>query len=198
MTTFRTGLNFSKTINLRGHMPRFTLKMNIFPSISLETHKCVIKQSEQGSFFLRWLIWESHALVYFWNWRFSNLSPKKPHKCVLKPSEQGLFFWDNWFEGHMPFRFTLKMNVFPSIFLENPQMCDETIRTGLMFCKMIDLGAKCLGLIEKWMFSHLSPWKPHKCVLKPSEQAQFSQTINIWGVTCLGLLWNWMFSHLSS
>ena len=28
---------FSKMINLRGHMPRFTLKMHIFPSISLET-----------------------------------------------------------------------------------------------------------------------------------------------------------------
>ena len=27
---------FSKMINLRGHMPRYTLKMNVFPSISLE------------------------------------------------------------------------------------------------------------------------------------------------------------------
>ena len=27
---------FFNTINLRGHMPRFTLKMNVFPSISLE------------------------------------------------------------------------------------------------------------------------------------------------------------------
>ena len=30
-------VHFSKTINLRGHIPRFTLKMNVFPSISLET-----------------------------------------------------------------------------------------------------------------------------------------------------------------
>ena len=29
--------SFSKTIDLRGHLPRFTLKMNVFPSISLET-----------------------------------------------------------------------------------------------------------------------------------------------------------------
>ena len=29
--------HFSKMIDLRGHMPRFTLKMNVFPSISLET-----------------------------------------------------------------------------------------------------------------------------------------------------------------
>ena len=27
----------SKTVDLRGHMPRFTLKMNVFPSISLQT-----------------------------------------------------------------------------------------------------------------------------------------------------------------
>ena len=30
-------VHFSEMIDLRGHMPRFTLKMNIFPSISLET-----------------------------------------------------------------------------------------------------------------------------------------------------------------
>ena len=30
-------LFFSETIDLRGHMPRFTLKMNVFWSISLET-----------------------------------------------------------------------------------------------------------------------------------------------------------------
>ena len=35
--TLRTGLDFSETIDLRGDMPRFTLKMNIFPSIFLET-----------------------------------------------------------------------------------------------------------------------------------------------------------------
>ena len=45
----------------RGHMPRFTLKMNVFPSISLErahfSHKCrfdecfPIYPSEQGLFF---------------------------------------------------------------------------------------------------------------------------------------------------
>ena len=40
--TLRTGLIFPKMINLRGHMPRFTLKMNISASISLETlYMCV-------------------------------------------------------------------------------------------------------------------------------------------------------------
>ena len=29
--TIRTGLDFLKMINLKGHMPRFTLKMNVVP-----------------------------------------------------------------------------------------------------------------------------------------------------------------------
>ena len=41
---------FSETIDLRGHMPRFSLKMNVFPSIyPQKPHKCVLKPS--GSFF---------------------------------------------------------------------------------------------------------------------------------------------------
>ena len=35
--SLRTGIDFSDTIDLRHHMPRFTLKINIFPYISLET-----------------------------------------------------------------------------------------------------------------------------------------------------------------
>ena len=39
---------------------------------------------------------------------------------------------------------------------------------------MINLRGHMPRLVEKWMFSHLSPWKPHKCVLKPSQQGSFS------------------------
>ena len=65
---------------------------------------------------------------------FSHLSPWKHHKCVLKPSEQGSFFQDNQLRGHMP-SFTLKVNVFPSISLELPEMCVETIRTEFIFMR---------------------------------------------------------------
>ena len=71
------GSFFSETIDLRGHMPRFTLKMNILPS------------------------------------------PEKPHKCVLKPQNSVRFSETIDLRGHMP-RFTLQMNVFPSISLETP------------------------------------------------------------------------------
>ena len=33
----------------------------------------------------------------------------------------------------------------------------------------------------KIKFSHLSPEKPHKCVLKPSEQCLFSKTLDLRG-----------------
>ena len=37
------------------------------------------------------------------------------------------------------------------------------------------------------MFSHLSSWKPHKCVLNPIEKGSFFKMINL-RVTCLGSL----------
>ena len=43
--------HFSKMINLRGHMPMFTLKMNVFHLSPWKPHKCVFKPSEQGLFF---------------------------------------------------------------------------------------------------------------------------------------------------
>ena len=45
--------HFSKTINLRGHMPRFTVKMNVFPSISLETPKMCVQTLTTGLNFPR-------------------------------------------------------------------------------------------------------------------------------------------------
>ena len=63
--TLQNRAQFSKTIDLIQHevyltndMPRFTSKMNIFPSIFLETPcTCVLIPSEQGSFFQDQLIW---------------------------------------------------------------------------------------------------------------------------------------------
>ena len=55
---------FSKMIDLRDHMPRFTLKLNMFFHLShWKPHKCVLKPSEQGSFF--WDDWfEGHMLRF--------------------------------------------------------------------------------------------------------------------------------------
>ena len=44
-------------------MPRFTLKINVFSSISLETHKYVLKPSEQALFYQDDQFEGSHAKV---------------------------------------------------------------------------------------------------------------------------------------
>ena len=110
----------SKTIDLRGHMPRFTLKMSIFPPIWLQSPEMCVQTIGTGFVFTRWSIWGVTCLSLHEIFMFSHLCPWKHHKCVLKPSEQSLFFQDDQFEGcHIP-RFTLKMNIFPSIPLETP------------------------------------------------------------------------------
>ena len=60
----------------------------------------------------------------------------------------------------------------------------------------IYIGVTCPGLLKKWTFSHLSPEKPHKCVLRPSKKVLIFPRQSIWGVSCLGLLKKCMFSHL--
>ena len=104
------GIVFSKTIDLRGHMPRFTLKNEHFPIYLLRTLKNVCWNPHNMDCFLRQdLIWGVTCLGLLQKWMFSHLSPEKPHKCVI-------------------FGVSLK----------------------------------------KFTFSHLCPWKHYKCVLKPS------------------------------
>ena len=47
---------FSKMINLRGHMPRFTLKINVMLSNSLETPKMFVETLRTVIIFQGWLI----------------------------------------------------------------------------------------------------------------------------------------------
>ena len=107
---------FSDMIDLRGNMPRFTLKMNVFHLSPEKPHKCVMKPIRIVLIFLRQSFWEVTCLDLLWKMNmFSHLYPRRHYKCVLKPSEQGSCFprWSIWVV-HMP-RFTLKLNVFPSI-----------------------------------------------------------------------------------
>ena len=95
-------------------MPKFTLIMNIFTSISLRhPNKYVLKHSEHGLIFLRQSILGVTCLDLVEKRTFSHLSPEKSHKCVLTPPEQGSFSEMIDLRSHMP-RFTLKMNIFTS------------------------------------------------------------------------------------
>ena len=90
---------FSEMIDLRGRMPRFTWKMNVLPSISLEMPGMCVGSIRTGLIFPRQLIWGVTCLGLLKKCPFFHLSPSKCHKCVLKPSAQGLFLWDDQFEG---------------------------------------------------------------------------------------------------
>ena len=147
---------FSEMIDLRGHMLRFTWKMNIFPSISLEMPEMCVEILSRGLVFLRWSIWGVTCLGLLKELTFSHLSPEQPHKCMLKPSEQGLFFQDNQFEGSHAWVYS-KNDIFPCISLETPEMCVETLSTGLVFLRQSIWGVTCLGFLEKLTFCHLSP-----------------------------------------
>ena len=128
----QNGACFSKMFDLRGHMPRFTWKMNIFPSISLDMPEMCVVTIKKGFVFPRQSIWVVTWLGLLRKWMFSHLSPQKPHKCVLKPSEQVSFFQDNDLRCHMP-RLSWKMNIFPSICLELHKLVLELSEQGLFF-----------------------------------------------------------------
>ena len=71
-------------------------------------------------------------------------------------------------------RLTLKMNIFPSISLERPEMWVGTIRTELGFSEMIDLRGHMPRFTPKMnVFPSISLEACHKCVLKPSAQGSF-------------------------
>ena len=147
---------FSEMIDLRGHMPRFTQKMNIFPSISFEMPEMCVGTIRTGLIFLRWSIWGVTCLGLLEKWMFSIYLLRNAINVCWNPQHRACFSETINLRGHMP-RFTWKMNVFPSISLESPEMCVETIRTGLVFLRWSIWGVTCLCLLKKWMFSHLSP-----------------------------------------
>ena len=51
--TLRTGLHFSETIDMRGHMLRFTLKLNVFQFIFRETSRMCVETLRIELHFLR-------------------------------------------------------------------------------------------------------------------------------------------------
>ena len=114
--------HFSEMINLRGHMSRFALKMNMFSYLSsLQPHKCVLKLSERGSVFLRWLIWGVTYLGFLEKWTcFLIYLLRNPINVCWNPQNRACFSEVINLRGHMPIGLLWKINVFPSISLETP------------------------------------------------------------------------------
>ena len=129
-----------------------------------------------GLVFPRWLIWGVTRLGLVEKWTVFHLSSLETPEMCIETVRTGFVFTRQLFWGVTWLGLLWKMNVFPSISLESPEMSVETVRTGFIFLKMIDFGGSHGQVyLKNWTFSHPSPWKLHKCVLKPSEQGLFFQ-----------------------
>ena len=109
-------------------------------------HKCELKPSEHGSFFQDNQFEGSHAYVYSKIECFPIYLLGNPINVCWNPQNRTHFSETINLRGHMP-RFTLKMNISPSISLETPLMCGETLRTWLVFLRWSIWGVTCLGLL---------------------------------------------------
>ena len=107
--------HFSKTIDLRGHMRSFTLKLNVFPSIS-ESPEMWVETIRTGLVFPRQSIWGVTYLGLLKNEHFSMYLLRNARNVCCNHQERVCFSETIDLRGHMT-RFTLKMNVFPSICL---------------------------------------------------------------------------------
>ena len=186
---------FSETIDLRGHMPWFTWKWMFSHPSPEKPHKCVLKPSEQGSFFLDNWFEGLHASVYWKNAHFPiNLLWNTINVC-WNPQHRACFSETINLRGHMP-QFTLKMNVFPSLSLEMSEICVVTIRTGLIFLRQSIWGVTCLGLLENACFPIYLFRIIRNVCWNHQNRACFSERIDLRG-DMPRFTWKWMFSHPS-
>ena len=162
--------HFSKTINLRGHMPRFTQKWMFSHLSPWKLHKWLLEPSEQGSFhFSKMINLKGHMPRFTLKMMFSH---GIPNVCLNPENSSFLQRWLIW-DGHMP-RFTQKW-MFSHLSPWKPHKCvfKPWEQGSFHFSKTINLRGHMPRITQKWMFSHLSPWKPQKCVFKPWEQGSF-------------------------
>ena len=146
-----------------------------------------VENLRTGLNFLGQLIWGvTLGLLRKWTFPISLLG--NPRNVYWNPQNKGLFFWDISIWGVTCLGLLKKWIVLPSISLKPPLMCVETLRTGLNFPRQSIWGVTCLGFL--WKHEHFPislPWKPHKCVLKPTEQGLFFRDYRFEG-SHLGLL----------
>ena len=110
---------FSKTIDLRGHIPRFSWKMNIFPHMSLETLEMCVETLRTGLLFLRRSICGVTYQGLVENECFPTYVLGNPINVCWNPQKRAHFSEMIDLRGHIP-RFSWKMNIFPHMSLGNP------------------------------------------------------------------------------
>ena len=173
---------FSKLIDLRGHMARFTLKMNVFPSISLEMPEmCVETIRNRVHFSMIQSIWGVTWLGLLWKINvFPSISFGNPINVCWNPQNRACFSKMINLIGHMP-RFTPKNEHFPMYLL---QKCHKYVlklsEQGSCFPSWSIWGVTWLGLLENGFPIYLLRNARNVCC-NHQERVHFSNTINLRG-----------------
>ena len=131
--TLRTGLVFLRMIDLRGHMPRFTIKMNVLPSISLRNTINMCWNPQNRACFSEMFNLRGHMPRFTLKRNiFPSISWETPSLYVETLRTVLIFLiWSIW-QDHMP-RFTLKRNIFPSFSSETHQCVMKPSEQGSFF-----------------------------------------------------------------
>ena len=187
---------FSKTIDLRGHMPRFSLKCMFFHLSPSKPCKCVLKPSEHGSFFQDDRFERSYSDVYCKNACFAIYLLGNTINVCWNPQNRAHFSKMIDLRGHMP-RVYYNNECFPIYLLGICINGCWNSQKRPCFSKMIDLR----GHMPRFS------WKmnifPSICLETTWMGVGTLRTVLvfprwlIWGVTYLGLLSKWTFSHPS-
>ena len=113
--TLRKGLHFYEMVNLRGHMPRFTLKNECFPIYLLGNIINVCWNPQNRARFSETIDLRGHMPRFILKMNVSpSISLETPINACWNHQNRGCFSETIDLRGHM-LRFTLKMNMFPHL-----------------------------------------------------------------------------------
>ena len=136
----------------------------------------MLKPSEQGFVFTRWLFWGVTWLGLLWKVNvFPSILLELPEMCVEGCQNRAHFYKMINLRGHMP-RFTLKNEHFPIHLLGNPINVCWNHQNRVCFSKTIDLrGHMPRFTLKMNIFPSVCLVTLHKWVLELSEQDLFFQ-----------------------
>ena len=96
--TLRTGLVFPRWLICRGHMPRFTWKMNVFPIYLLRNARNVCWNHQNRGHFSEMIDLRGHMPRFTWKMNvFPSISLEMPEMCVETIRTEVIFLrWLIW------------------------------------------------------------------------------------------------------
>ena len=136
--TLRTGLIFPRRL-IWGVTCLGLLKIwTLFPSVSMKTPENVCWNPENRAHFSKTIDLRGHMPRITQKWMFSHLSPSKPQNVCSNPENRAHF--SKTIDLKVTCLGLLKNECFPIYLLGNLwiNVC-QTLRTGLIFSKMINL-----------------------------------------------------------